>query len=402
MELAELQLLLTPEGLGLLDRVGAVSSTDDVARAVTTLRSEGYSPDLVAAVVTQARLRTRGEAKFGELAKRMLLTRAGLEQATRLPVAARHAARFREAGLGTGERSIVDLGSGIGGDALGFAGLGLRVHAVDVDEVTAAICAFNLAPFGESATVERAAAEDVDLDRFDAAWLDPARRSAGHGETNRTFDPAEFTPRLDWAFSIGERMPVGIKLGPGLPHDALPSGERVEAQWITVGQTTIELVVWLGALARPGVGRSALVLGADGAHELTARSAVADEPRHPLGSFVHEPAGSIIRAQLVGAVARELDAGPVADGIAYLTSDADRRSPFAQTFRVREVLPADTRKLGAALRERRIGTLEIKKRGVDVDPQKLRPQLKLRGDESATLLMTRIDGARVAILADRV
>ena len=89
-------------------------------------------------------------------------------------------------------------------------------------------------------------------------------------------------------------------------------------------------------------------------------------------------------------------------GIAYLTSDAALTSPFVSSFRVREELPADTKKLARALRERNIGTLEIKKRGVDVDPAVLRTRLSLRGDESATLLITRVAGRRVALLADRV
>ena len=61
-----------------------IESADDVARVVSRLRKDGHSPDLVSAVVTQARLRTRARAKFGEFADRMLFTRAGLEQATRL------------------------------------------------------------------------------------------------------------------------------------------------------------------------------------------------------------------------------------------------------------------------------------------------------------------------------
>src|SRR5690242_14992287 len=105
----------------------AVESSDDVARAVTRLRRDGHPPDLVSAVVGQARLRTRARTKFGDLAARMLFTRAGLEQATRLPIAARHAARFRDAGF----TRVADLGCGIGGDALGLAGLGLQVTAVD-------------------------------------------------------------------------------------------------------------------------------------------------------------------------------------------------------------------------------------------------------------------------------
>ena len=69
---------------------------------------------------------------------------------------------------------------------------------------------------------------------------------------------------------------------------------------------------------------------------------------------------------------------------------------------MREVLPADVKALAKALRERDIGRLEIKKRGVDVDPAALRPRLKLRGSGSATLLLTRIGNRRTAILADRV
>jgi hypothetical protein len=92
----------------------------------------------------------------------------------------------------------------------------------------------------------------------------------------------------------------------------------------------------------------------------------------------------------------------VADGIAYLTSDAALTSPFVQTFRIREQLPSDVAQLAKALRSRGIGTLEIKKRGVDVDPATLRTKLKLRGDDAATLVLTRIGAKRVALLADRV
>jgi hypothetical protein len=92
----------------------------------------------------------------------------------------------------------------------------------------------------------------------------------------------------------------------------------------------------------------------------------------------------------------------LAPGIAYLTGDAEATSPFAASFRVREVLPADVKALGSALRARGIGTLEIKKRGVDVDPAVLRTKFKLRGDESATLIVTRVAGKRLAILCDRI
>ncbi|MCK6068039.1 MULTISPECIES: class I SAM-dependent methyltransferase [Microbacterium] len=395
MDMAELTALLTPGGLRLLDEVGEVGSTADVARVVSQLRAAGHSPDLVSAVVGQARLRVRARAKFGDFAARMLFTRAGLEQATRLSVAARHAGRFRAAGI---ER-VADLGSGIGGDALGFAGLGLGVVAVDADEVTAAIAAYNLAPFGDAVTVQHGTAEAADLSGVQAVWLDPARRTAGHTETTRV-RAGDYSPPLEWAFDLLARMPGGMKLGPAFDRDALPAD--VEAQWVSADGSTIELVLWSGSLARPGVRRAALVTRGDDAWELTAGGDAEDVPVRPLGAFVHEPDGAVIRARLIGEAARQLQAGMLAPGMAYLTSDEALTSPFVTSFRVREEVPFDTRALARALRERGIGTLEIKKRGVDVDPAVLRTKLKLRGDDAATLILTRVGSRRLALLADRV
>ncbi|GAA2583170.1 class I SAM-dependent methyltransferase [Microbacterium binotii] len=395
MEMSELRALLTPEGLRLLDETGPIESTAAVAAAVSRLRAAGHGPDLVSAVVGQARLRARAAAKFGPFAGRMLFTPAGLEQATRLSVAARHAGRFRDAG----RRRIADLGCGIGGDALGFAALGLEVAAVDADEATAAVAAYNLAPFGDTVTVSHARAEDVDLRDRDAVWLDPARRPVGGSHSDR-LRADEYSPALSWAFELAERMPTGIKLGPGFDRDNIPDG--VEAQWISVDGSTIELVLFSRELARDGVRRAALVVRGDQVHELTSAHDAEDVDPRPLGAFLHEPDGAVIRARLIGDVARSLDAGTLDERIAYLTSDEAVTSPFVQSFRVREQLPADEKKLARALRERGIGTLEIKKRGVDVDPAQLRTRLKLKGEASATLLLTRIGDRRTAILADRV
>ncbi len=45
-----------------------------------------------------------------------------------------------------------------------------------------------------------------------------------------------------------------------------------------------------------------------------------------------------------------------------------------------------------------IGTLEIKKRGVDITPEQLRPKLKLKGKNAATLILTRVGDARKALV----
>jgi hypothetical protein len=424
--MAELTTLLTPEALRMLDALGPIESTDAAARAVLRLRGEGHSPEFVSAVVGQARLRTRATAKFGEFAERMLFTRAGLEQATRLGVAARHAGRMRDAGI----THVSDLGCGIGGDALAFAAVGIHVTAVDADEVTAALAAFNLAPFGSDVEVRHGRAEDhapavaahtpigvveraqrdetgLSADRpetsgrtaGEAVWLDPARRTAGHTETRRVAAD-DYSPSLEWAFALAERIPTGIKLGPAHDREAIP--DDVEAQWVSADGDVVELVLWSGRLARAGVRRAALVIRGDRAHELTAPADSADAEVRPLGAYLHEPDGAVIRARLIGDLARRLDAGMLDPHIAYLTSDAPADSPFAASFRVREVLPMNPKAIGSALKKAGIGRLEIKKRGVDVDPAAFRKKLSLRGSGAATLILVRIGDKRHAILADRV
>jgi len=393
--MAELTALLTSEGLRLLDALGPVESTGEAAAAVSRLRAAGHGPDLVAAVVGQAHLRAKARAKFGDFAGRMLFTRAGLEQATRLGVAARHAGRMRAAGIG----HVADLGCGIGGDALAFAGSGLGVTAVDADEVTAALAAYNLAPFGTDVVVRHGLAQEADLSAADAVWLDPARRTAGHRETRRV-SAADYSPPLDWAFALAARMPAGIKLGPGHDRDALPSD--AEAQWVSADGSVVELVLWSGALARPGVHRAAMVVRGEETHELVAAADSPDAEVRPLAAYVHEPDGAVIRARLIGDLARTMDAGMLDQRIAYLTSDAPAESPFAASFRVREVLPLHPKAINAALRAADVGRLEIKKRGVDVDPAAFRRKLTLKGAAAATLILVRVGDRRQAILADRV
>ena len=391
MDATELRELLTTEGLRLLDSLPPFDSNADVVRTVASLRKAGHSPALVAAVLSQSKLRSRAVPKFGPFAERMLFTEAGLEQATRLKVAALHAGRFRDAGV----TSVADLGCGIGADALALAAIDLRVTGVERDEVTAAIAAYNLAPF-ENATIENADATAVDLAAFEGVYLDPARRS----DARRLKDPADWSPSLDFAFGIGSRLPTGVKLGPGIDRDLIPAG--VEAQWVSVDRDVVELGVWFGAAARPGVGRSALVIGEHGSAELTAAADSPDVELGELGEYLYEPDGAVIRARLIGDLARGIDARMISDQIAYLSTDTAVDTPFAVGFRITETLPLDEKAIKRRLQALGIGTLEIKKRGVDIDPAQFRAKLSLKGNDDATLFLTRVAGKRVALLAQRV
>jgi hypothetical protein len=191
-----------------------------------------------------------------------------------------------------------------------------------------------------------------------------------------------------------------VKLGPGIDRSLIPAD--CEAQWVSVDHEVVELGVWFGPLARAGVGRAALVVSGTGSAELTAPADSPDVEAGELGEFVYEPDGAVIRARLIGDLGRQLDARMLDPQIAYLTADTAAPTPFASCFRVRETFTFDVRTLKRELAARNIGVLEIKKRGVDLDPATLRTKLALGGNESATLIVTRVGEKRVALLADRV
>jgi len=389
---------MTPEGLKLLSEV-SYEDKADVLALVSKLRAAGHEASLVAVVLSQAKLRRRAAAKFGEFASRMLFTDDGLEQATRLRVAALHAGRFRDAGI----RSVADLGCGIGTESLAMASIGINVDAFEIDEVTAAIAAYNLAGFDE-ATVHHQDVTAVDLTGFEGLMFDPARRELGGSKRERAtrkFDPADYSPRFDWVLEQAAVKPTGIKLGPGHPHEGIP--DNCEAQWVSVEGDLVECTLWFGSLAREGVKRSALLLAKGEAHELTSASTVRlDAPIGERGEYVYEPDASIIRSHLVGELAEQMGARLFAPEIAYLTTDAPAPSPWVKGYRVLDEMAFDRKRLKAYLRERSIGVLEIKKRGADIVPEQLRKEMALKGENAATLIVTRVGDAHRVLVVEPI
>jgi hypothetical protein len=61
-------------------------------------------------------------------------------------------------------------------------------------------------------------------------------------------------------------------------------------------------------------------------------------------------------------------------------------------------LPYDTKRLRTYVRDRGIGTLTIKKRGVGIIPEALRRDLRPRGGNEATLVVTRMQGRATVLV----
>lgn len=395
--MSALSSLLTSKGQKLVNALPPYSA-DDVGRLSKELRERGYDAEMVGAALTMSRLRDRARSKFGEEALELFLTEDGLQQATRSAVAELHAQRYVEAGC----RSVVDLTSGIGADAMAFARAGLRVVANDLDPVTAGFAALNLQQFEGVKVVNRDALE-LGLSDFDGVFVDPARRNA----RGRTFNPADYSPPFEQVLAIRETVPaLGVKVAPGIAYENLPAD--VHAQWISMEGDVVEAGLWFGPLAEVGPvrgpGRSALVMKGMEIVEVEAtndpRAPVIPMDSKPLGHYFYEPDGAVIRAGAVRTVAQILQAAPVSDRIAYLSGDKYVETSLATAF---EVIDAMTvKQVRGYLAQRNVGSLEILKRGYDVDPDLFRKKLKLKGPNSATVVLTRLQGRHMAVVVRRI
>ncbi|MGK2876295.1 MAG: THUMP-like domain-containing protein [Nocardioides sp.] len=385
MDLTSFEWLLTPDGQALLaDAAGLVDQ--DPLRAQTLLR-QGSDAEHAAAALTQANLRIRARAKFGADAERMYFTPDGLEQATRASVATHRAGRLSAFET----ESLIDLGCGIGGDLIAAARAGIVVAGVDLDPVRVAVARANLAALDLPGAVRVADATVMDTTPFTVAYADPARRSA----KGRTFSTDDWTP--SWSFVTGLfARDSCVKVAPGIDHDLIPPG--VESEWVSDRGDLKEAALWSGSLAT--VRRRATVIGQGGLATLTDEDDPGEQNLRTVGDFLYEPDDAVIRAGLVTAVAAGVDGGLVDEHIAYVTGDRAFHTPFARSFRVVEELPYRERALRAALRERGIGRLTIKKRGVAVVPETLRKSLALSGPHEATVVLTRVAGEGVCLLVE--
>jgi SAM-dependent methyltransferase len=368
--------LLTPAGQQLLDRLRGLDVTPDQAlRLAEELRGR-YPPDLVAAALTQQSLRAAARGKFSR-ADDMLFTRAGLEQASS-DLTARHSAR-RFAGLET----VADLCCGIGGNLAALAAAARHVVAVDADLEALKFARRNVAVQAPAGAVTLVCADvrDLDLGGVQAAFIDPARRTRGH--RLRTGDSL---PPLNWCFALADQIPrVCVKAAPGLPHELVPVGWEIE--FVAIGRGLKEALVWSPAFATTQR-RATILPGGD---------SLVTNPGSPIrvaepGEYLLDPNPAVTRAGLVAELARELGVWQIDPMIAFLASDRPVSTPFARTLRVLESMPWRERQAARKLRELGIGSADIRRRGLAGDVEQIHRRLRLQGEKSATIVLTRRDG----------
>ena len=342
-------------------------------------------------VVQQVELRQKAVEKFGDHANRMFFTDVALQQATDQKIAAYKACRFLE------RKPTIDYCCGIGGDLIALAEHA-PVIGWDRASEMALFTEANLRTWNRDAQARVCVGdvEDHPPTAGDYWHLDPDRRVDGRRSTQvQWHSPTEETIK-NWLATA----PHGaIKLAPATKLSPEWQAQS-ELEWITRDRQCRQLVAWFGGLSKSVGQRRATLVGSTVSSfvgDSQCKASIADK----IGDYVFDTDPAIRAAGLTGALAAALSCAVIAAGEAYLTSSGPMEHPLLSRFRVTEILPFRMSELIKRVRKLGIGELEIKTRGVSVQPEELRKKLKLAGSASATLLLTRQGIKEIAIFAER-
>lgn len=365
---------------------------DDPVRLISQLRKD-LSASHAHLVVEQIELRRRAREKFS-LGDRMFFTKKGLEQATDDQLAAYKASRFPTGAL------VSDLCCGIGGDLVSLCGRG-PIFGADRDEIMSLIATANAQVHGFASDTCSIVAADITTAAIPAGpWhCDPDRRPTGRRATRGEL----FEPSLEVFNRLLEQNPdAAIKLAPAT--DAPAAWQvRAEIEWIESRGECRQQVAWFGHLARHPGRRAATIVTSNGLPRTVVGVANESLPTaEKIGRYLYEPAAAILAAKLTSELCRQHNLTALSPRIAYLTNDNPIDDLALAAFEVLDVLPFDRKQLRAYCREHQLGRLEIKKRGVELDPARLRHEIIAPGDNAATILVAPFQRRTHAIIARRL
>lgn len=343
-------------------------------------------------VLEQLELRSRARHRFPQ-ADRMFFTRQGLQQATDAALAAYKAQQFPASPL------RLDLCCGIGGDLVALADRGATVGYEQAPIEAYLAEANGQRREGSEVHVRRADVTQISLPPQATVHIDPDRRPGNR----RSVRLEHHEPGRDFLQRMQKKHEaMAWKLAPATdPCD--PLLEAAQLEWIGHRRECQQLVAWFGtAAAHPGCRVATVLDTADGCQSLVGAGHSPLPMADDIGPFLVEPHAAVLAAGLAADLAALWDFQSVTIGGGYLTGPACIFHPLAATFEVLGVASLRPQKLRPLLRHHQIGPLEVKVRGLAINPAKFRKSLPLTGDQPAVLLLARRPDSSVAILSRRV
>lgn len=382
----DLEFLTSDAGEQLLTKLTTKDvSEQNTLNLVTQLRKT-YTQAQSGAALSLVRVRQKAVAKFGESAAKMYFTETALQQASDPLIRNYRAKKYGR---------VLDVCCGIGADSLAFAAAGADVLGLDLDPVRVEMARLNAAALGLSAKFEIAdVTKGVPASDYDLVFFDPARRDA---KGKRIKNVEHYIPSL-WLVNNWDAQRMMAKISPGVDLAQVENfGGGIE--FISVSGDLKEAVLHLGGDVH---GMQATLLKNNKVYHWRRED---DEPglllREPQDWLI-EPDPAIIRAGLVRDIAATHDGMMLDETIAYFTTSNDPNDVWLRAWQIRDWMVFNLKKLRAYLREHNIGTVTVKKRGSRLTPEELIPKLKLKGEESATLVLTRHKNKMIVMICDDI
>jgi len=406
MDLHAFQALRTPLGGEVLLAAQALAPDETNYLAHFTALSRNYPPELCRAALETAILRLKAKEKFPN-AERMFFSRTALEQATHWEVSRYRAERFQ------GLQHLMDMGCSIGSDTAALAAFA-PTTGFDLDPVRLFMAQANqkeLKPPQPTSFVQAdlSGSLPVRLNARNGLFFDPARRD----NQRRAFTVEDYQPPLSviqrW---LADCPNLGIKISPGVQIEEIEH-YQAELEFISLRGELKEAVLWFGNLQT--VKRRATILpgphsyrvpdelldtipGLAGKYAPHRQALPISEPR----GYLIEPDPAILRAGFIQALGLELGASQLDPDIAYLTSDWLIETPFARAWNIESWMPFNLKELRAALRQREIGSVTVKKRGSPIQPDELIRLLRIGKKQKAgraerILVLTHLRGRPIVI-----
>jgi hypothetical protein len=361
------------------------------------------SPPQSALVMEQARLRLNARRKFSG-ANKLFFTGRSLEQSSGQDIAKYKADRFQ------GLANVADICCGIGGDLLQLAKRSVDAESetlpgtvgVDRDPIAVLFARENVKARALANTeIVNAEFEDFNLSPFDGVHLDPDRRVK-----ERTVVGNAFNPKLSSIFGRinAENQRVAIKVAPA-SQIKNESGVPFELEWIGDRRECKQQIVWLGKEFCRHQHRTATVVLRDGT--VSKISAEADElepfvaPASEIEEFVYEPHPAVLAANLTDHVCVKYGLQRLAKKVAYLVSSKRlgvEAFPLLAGYRIEKVLTVDLRTVSKELKSLEVGNLIVKNRGIEQVIADRFSRLKLKGPNTATIILTRHGKVRKTLL----
>jgi len=365
--------------------------------AIARLRKT-YDAASVAAAFELVAARRRARAKF-TAAEALWCDVAGIEQASDELVAAWKAARIAAA-VSRGA-VVLDLCSGIGGDAMALSAAGLAVTAVDRDARRAWMTARN----ARCHTL----VDDVEAIELAGAVLhvDPARREERSGVRAWSID--DYQPGRDWILrAVRESRAAAIKLSPAADRRSFPL-ETIEWEFVEVDGTLVQGIIWAGEfVTTPGIARATVLRSGRAPCTLTglgddmqARALPVESSPAP-GAWINEPCAAVERARLLTSAVGSVAAREIGGGVGLLLSEEPLPAPWFESFVVVGTCEARQDAILRVIASAGLRARSVRVRGQAADADRLTRELGCHPSGTAVVFLWREQARPRALVARAV